>query len=104
MISGYQQLVLLSVLSFLMPIVDSASVPVPPPGTMPDQPLLNAWSDRSDEMLVGITSAPNPEDAAGSAVSSDQEFAMDLGGGAEVITLCCSNSGADSQMACSEGT
>lgn len=104
MIYSYQYLLLLSVLSFLMPIVDSASVPVPPPVPMPDQPALNAWSDRSDEMLAGITSAPNPEDAAGSVVGSDQEFAMDLGGGAEEIILCCSNSGANSQMACSEGT
>lgn len=104
MIYSYQHLVLLSVLFFLMPIVDSASVPVPPPAPMLDQPVLNAWSDRSDEMLVGMTSAPNPEDAAGSAVSSDQEFAMDLGGGVEEIILCCSNDGDDSQLACNEGT
>lgn len=103
MICSYQHLVLLSVLSFLMPIVHSASITVPPPTPMPDQPVLNAWSDRSDEMLVGITSAPNPEDAAGSAVSLDREFAMDLGGGLEEIVLCCSNSGADSQLDCSEG-
>lgn len=61
MIYSYQHLVLLSVLSFLMPIVDSASVPVPPPAPMLDQAVLNAWSDLSDEMLVGITSAPNPK-------------------------------------------
>lgn len=103
MICSYQHLVLLSVLSFLMPIVDSATVPVPPPAPLPDQPVLNAWSDRSDEMLLGITPDPNPEDAAGSAVSSDQEFAMDLGGGVEEVILCCSNSGADSPMACNEG-
>ena len=94
---------MLSVFSFLMPIVDSASVPVPPSAPVPDQPELNAWSDRSDEMLVVINSAPNPQDSAGSAVSSDQEFAMDLGGGAEEVSLCCLSSGTDSQLACSEG-
>lgn len=103
MICSYQHLVLLSVLSFLMPIVDCASIPVSPPNLMLDQPVLNAWPDRSDEMLVGITSAPNPENAVGSAVSPDQEFAMDLGGGVEEVILCCSNSDADSQLACSEG-
>lgn len=103
MTCSYQHLVLLSVLSFLIPIVHSASVPVPPPNPIPDQPVLNASSDRSDEMWVRIPSAPNPEDAADSAVSFDQEFAMDLGGGAEEVVLCCLNSGADSQLACSEG-
>lgn len=87
-----------------MPVVDSASVPVPPSVPRPDQPVFNAWPDRSDESLVGTTSAPNPKDAAGSTVSSDQEFAMELGGGFEEVILCCSDSGAGSQLACSEGT
>lgn len=103
MIFSYQHLVMLSVLSFLMPIVDSASVPVPPSAPIPDQQVLNARPDRSDGMLVGINSAPNPQDASGSAVSSDQEFAIDMGGEAEEVSLCCLNSGADSQLACSEG-
>lgn len=77
MIYTYQHLLLISVCFFLMPLVDSASIPVPPTAPMQDQPVFNAWSDRSDERLVRITSAPNPEDAAGSTGSSDQEFALE---------------------------
>lgn len=108
MIYTYQHLLLISVCFFLMPLVDSASVPVPPPAPMQDQPVFSAWSDRSDERLVRITSAPNPapnpEEAAGSTKSSDQEFALELGGGVVEVVLCCSDSGADSQLACIEGT
>lgn len=101
----YQHLLLINVHFFLMPAVNIASGLVPQPSPSQDQhPEYNTLLDQSDKSSAEIASTPSPEDAAGSAVSFNQELSMELGGGSEEVILCCSSSGDASQLACIKST